>query len=307
MAPLLLAHAQERAHDAPFVGRIVLPGAAVLPLVEELIVPIEGTQKRGLGQLAEISQGIDADGRGCDIEIPELHRARDVIDLMQGHALVDGGVEVISKGIAGGRDFLGVGILAQDRREARGVLEPPQDEEIVPVGVHGARGIALVADGLRDQAIVRALLIGPVRLGDALAAHVFDVIDGLHDVRPHLDEEAHVARVPVVLHDEIDPLPVAVVLGYRIGTAPIDAAGDPAVAELILGIPADEISCFVRVAHAQQRGRDERSVADPGALIGARAGLDPGTVLVDQGIGQRGTQGVGDLPGRLRQAKLDPV
>ncbi len=105
----------------------------------------------------------------------------------------------------------------------------------------------------------------------------------------------------------MDPLAVAVVLGHRVGAAPVDAAGDLAVGVLELGEPLREIARNFGVAEAEEGDAGQRAVADPGAGVGARAGLDRRAVAVDEDGGEAGAEGAQERLGLGRQAQLDAV
>jgi hypothetical protein len=113
------------------------------------------------------------------------------------------------------------------------------------------------------------------------------VVDRLHDVRPEVGHQAHVARVAVVLADQPHELPAAVVLGHRVGAAAVDAARHLAVGELIARVPADEVADVGGEAHLEERRRGDRAVADPRPRVGARARLDRRPVTVDERVGER--------------------
>src|SRR4029077_9651032 len=96
---------------------------------------------------------------------------------------------------------------------------------------------------------------------------------------------------------EVYQLAVTVVLGYGIGTAPVDTARHLAVRELIRRVPLDVLARGIGVAEAQQRRRHHRAVADPRARVRARARTDRGAVAADQDVRECRAQRVGD---RLR-------
>ena len=73
-------------------------------------------------------------------------------------------------------------------------------------------------------------------------------------MRKNTPKEIEVVRVTPVLRDQEEELAVAVVLGHGVRASPIDAAGDPAVGLLILGVPLDVGADGFRLAEAQQGG-----------------------------------------------------
>src|SRR6185295_7063917 len=89
--------------------------------------------------------------------------------------------------------------------------------------------------------------------------------------------------------------------------ARVDAAGDLAAGKLIGGEPCDQFPHLVRMAGAQQGGRGEGAVADPGASIGAGARLDGGAVAVDKDVGDGGLKGFDERVRGGRQTELDTV
>ena len=126
-------------------------------------------------------------------------------------------------------------------------------------------------------------------------------------MRPHLREEGGVARVAEVVGDRVDELTVAVVLGNGIGAARVDAAGHFAVRELIGRVPLEKGAHFFGVAEAEQGGADHRAVADPGARVGARAGVDLRAVIVDEDVGELRAERLGDARGGAGKRDRDAV
>ena len=138
--------------------------------------------------------------------------------------------------------------------------------------------------------------------GASVAAERVHVGDGRRDVRPHALDQRAVAGVSVVLGDQPDELPVAVVLGDRVRPLVARAAGDLAVLVLERREPLDEVAHDVRMPHPEQRRRRERAVADPGTIVVARARLDRAAVAIDAdpmdlrrdglgNVGERGCRG----------------
>src|SRR5262249_19062894 len=121
-----------------------------------------------------------------------------------------------------------------------------------------------------------------------------DVRDGALDAGPVALEEVFVVRRAVVVGDGPDVLAVAVVLGDGVGAAAVYDAGDLAAVELVGAEPVDPVLYLAGVAAGEERGGGHRAVAGPGALVGARAGLDSGAVSVDEDVGELALEGVGD-------------
>ncbi len=165
--------------------------------------------------------------------------------------------------------------------ERHGVVEAAVGEGVVPVGVHRLRRIALVADRLRQQAEEGELRCRPILRRAALLAQRLDRVDGGGHAGEEPLGEGAIVRVAVDLGDEVDQLAVAVVLGHRVGAASVDAAGHLAVRVLVAREPLGERRHHVFLAEPQQCYAGERAVADPRARVGARAGLQRGSVEVD--------------------------
>src|SRR5882762_11684204 len=91
---------------------------------------------------------------------------------------------------------------------------------------------------------------------------------------PHLLQLRLVSRVAIVLGHQINELAVTVILRHRRRPMLVDAARHLAVVVLVWRIPVDEILHILVVAEAEERGRCERAVADPGARVAARARLN---------------------------------
>ena len=99
-------------------------------------------------------------------------------------------------------------------------------------------------------------------------------------------------RIAKRLVDEKDELPGAVVLGYGIGAALVDAARDLAVGVLVRRVPTQVIGRHVRASEPHQRLGDHRAVANPRPRVGARARTQYRTVARHQQMRERGTQRV---------------
>jgi hypothetical protein len=129
-----------------------------------------------------------------------------------------------------------------------------------------------------------------------LAAQCLEVPDRLAHGRPEVLDQAAVAAIAVVVGDGEDELAVAVVLGEPVRTLAIHATGDVAVFGLEPGVPADELPGLGGAPHAQQGGGHDRAVADPGAGVAARTGLQRGTVAIDQNVGRASGSGQARRP-----------
>ena len=132
---------------------------------------------------------------------------------------------------------------------------------------------------------------------ESLRAQRVHVRDGAGDVRPHLREEGGVARVAEIVGDRVDELAVTVVLGNGIGAARVDAARHLSVRELIGRVPLEKGAHLFGMAEPKECGADHRAVADPRARVGARAGVDLRTVIVDEDVGELRAQRLGDARG----------
>ena len=165
--------------------------------------------------------------------------------------------------------------------EERRVLQTLEDEQIIPVRVHRFGRVALVADRLRDHAVEGSVLVSR---GHALVTEPVDESDHSADRGQHALHERAISRVPVVLGDEVDELPMAVVLGNRVGSRRADATRDVAVLADRLRVPLDEFAHDLILTESQQRLRRERSVADPGALVRSGARVDGLVVAVEKNV-----------------------
>src|SRR5688572_889204 len=87
-----------------------------------------------------------------------------------------------------------------------------------------------------------------------------------------------------VFRHDMDELPVAVVLRYRIGASSVHATGDLSAGILEFGVPEDEIPDHLGVAEAKQRRAGQRAVPNPGALVGTRSGLEGGPVAIHEDV-----------------------
>ena len=96
-----------------------------------------------------------------------------------------------------------------------------------------------------------------------------------------------------IFHDEVDELAFAVVFRHRVGAAPVNATGNLPVGILVASVPEQEVAHGISVSETEQRGRGERSIANPGTFVRAGAGLDGGAITVDQDVRQRAGDGIG--------------
>ena len=83
---------------------------------------------------------------------------------------------------------------------------------------------------------------------------------------------------------------MAVVLDRAIDALAIDGTRHQAILVLIRRVPAQEGLRLVREAHFGERRARERAVADPGAAVAARSGLDARALAVHQDPGDRCAQ-----------------
>src|SRR5204862_4693148 len=135
--------------------------------------------------------------------------------------------------------------------------------------MHRLRGVALVTDRLGDQSFELAVI---------LRAQFIDVARGRFFVRL----QNLLARVPLDLVDEKNQLAVTVVLRNGIGAAFVDAARNFSVVVLKRREPRRELLRDGGMSESQQQRRDERAVANPRALVRARARLQSGAVAWDE-------------------------
>ena len=277
------AQAHERADVAQLVRCISvvrhLPAAALL---EERPVAFE-RQSQGLhGQHTRRLHGRERDGRAGGVEVAQVRAAGHVADGVRLHGRLGSRREVVREFIAARAHPVRVLMVAELLREPGAVLVAAQREQVVPVGVHGLGGIALVADRRRQQTkIGRVLRSAP--LGRApLGAQCVHVSHGCAHVWPYRFDRGAIVRQAQVLGSQEDEFAVAVVLGHRVRTAAVDTARDFPVGILECGEPFQVVLHRIAHARAEQRRGRERAVADPRALIRTRARLDAGAVAVHE-------------------------
>ncbi len=269
---------------AHLVGRERVPRGAVSPLAEELVVLLESPGERSRIEDVRGRRRREGDrGRGR-VEVAEVGRARDVVDAMLASRRLDRGGEVLRELVAHGSEPGALLHPPELSGEEGGISEAPEGEEVVPVGMHGLGRVALVADRRRQETVEAPLRRLLVLGGPALLAKGIEVGHRTHDPRPHAPDERAISRVPVVLGDEVDEFAARVVLRHRVGAAPVDGARHLAVLVLVGREPLDELAHLFRVPEPEKGGRGERSVADPGAGIGASPGLDGRPRPVDQDV-----------------------
>ncbi len=245
-------------HHGPDVAQLVggerVPGLRpVAALAEKRPVALEGGGERaGRQDVAGLGRREGDRGRG-GVEIAQVRAARHVVDLVRGHRRRDRGAEVAREAVAERAQphrLIGVTQLAG---EPGGVLEAAQGEEVVPVGVHGLGGVALVTDRGRQDAEERLLPRRAPLGAQALVAQRIQVGDRLAHTRPQAPGERQVAGVARVFGDQEDELTAAVVLGHRVRPARVHAAGHLAIVVLIGREPFDELTHRLGPAESHQR------------------------------------------------------
>ena len=191
-----------------------------------------------------------------------------------------------------------VALVPEHAGDVGSIGDPEQDEEIVPVRVHGLGGVALVADRFGDEPVEHVLGRARVVVGraQALGAERFDVAHGEADVVVLRFEECFGAGLEVVVPEDVDVLARGVVLVDGVGAAVVDDAGGLAVLEEVARIPGDEALDVLVEPGGEEGVARERAVTDPCALVGARARPDGGPVLVDECVGDRRADGIFEVP-----------
>ncbi len=128
--------------------------------------------------------------------------------------------------------------------------------------------IALVADRYRHESVA--------------FQESLDAPRGLDDDGPDLPQKLPVAGKSMVIRNQREHLPVAVVLHQPVGALPVHAARHEAVVALMRRVPADELQYLAYMSHAKQRGAHHGAVSDPGAGVAPRAGLQRGPRAGDE-------------------------
>src|SRR5258706_65228 len=110
---------------------------------------VELARKQRPGKTSRLSSRTHRNRRRRRVEISQLYRARDVVDLALDHHLPDRFEQIRAEAAADLRKLgrLRLGQLLGDERR---VLESPQREEIIPVRMHRFRAIAFMAYRLRQ-------------------------------------------------------------------------------------------------------------------------------------------------------------
>lgn len=264
---LAVSGAEHGGDDAEFVGGVVEP-IAVVGDAEGKVVPValEGVGEELLGEVfGEFADG-DGDGGGGRVEVAEFDAAGDEVDalLFGGHldGADEGGFVVIGELL----EVIGVVVEAELSGDGCGVVESADDEDVVPVAVHGFFGVAFVADGFGDESFVcGADVLG----GESLVAEVFHVGDASADVVVVLAGEVFIVGVFEEESGEVDELSGGVVFVDGVGSAVVDDAGDFAVVVLIGCVPGEVVGDGVGLAHVDEGFAGECAIADPGALVGS--------------------------------------
>ncbi len=282
----------ERAHGPPLVRRICLPRLGAIATCTEVgQVAVERARQRLLRQPVRLVHRRHRHCGRCCVEIPQLDRAGEPVDAMPAHRRFVGVDDVPLERVALRLDRTLLAVLAELRGKPGRILVAPQAEQVIPEGVHRLLGVPFVRDRLRQQTAEVGAVAAQVRFRHARGAKRIHVGGGQANARPVPTGEYGIAREAHVFGDQPDELPMRVVLGNRIGTAVIHAAGHPAVLVLKRRVPVDVLAHDVGSAQTEQRGRGERAIADPRATVRTRTRLDGGRVAVDENVGERGSNG----------------
>ena len=166
--------------------------------------------------------------------------------------------------------------------------------------------IAFVADRRRHQPAEHPALGAQVRRGALALPKLVHVARRGEHRRPVAVQRGAVAGEAVELADKEDIFAVAVVLRHRVGAAPVDAARHLAALEQIGPVPIGEAARDVGAAHAEQRFGHHRAVADPGAVVAARAGLEHRSVAAGENLRECRRHRVGYRLLRWRDAQFHP-
>ena len=301
MGFLAFPDADKGTDDADLVGGVVQPGhlAAVLP-AEAFEVGVEHLIERaGRKIVGEVELG-DGIGSGGGIEVRPLDRARDVAELFLGDHPLHGPQHVTEKFRRFLVPALRLALESHGQRQFRGGLESADAPEVVPVGMHRMRQVALVAGRLGQQAEESGLPDFPVFAGRPLRAEQQQILRGFADTRPHGFEKFLPATVADNFADTPEELAVAVVLHQRIHAVAVDHARDRAVRALELRIPAEEFAQHLGAVRFGQRGAHDHAVPDPRAGVAPRPRLDGRTVAVNQNMAGRGAEACKRLGGTGR-------
>ena len=125
----------ERPDVAHLIGGERLPGLAVAPLSEELPVSLEralqGSRRGDRGR----SAGGEGDRGGGGVEVAQVRAARDIVDVMRAQGRGQRGPQVACELVAVFGQTVRVRSQPQLPGEKRGVPQPAQGEEIVPVAL----------------------------------------------------------------------------------------------------------------------------------------------------------------------------
>ena len=276
-----IAEADEGADDAHLVWRVVL--AWLCEMLEVEVVRFSKYHRRK--ERCEV-QRRDRDRRGRRIEVAELRGGGNVIDAMLFHRSLHRRSEGVAKVGRLRRELALTRVERQRTRQHRSVFDSFEAEDVVPVRMDWLRRVALVTDRLGHQTLELAVIA---------ASKTVDVVRGVVDVRPEPPHEIDVMADAVDLGDEEDEFAVAIVLGHRIGAAFVNAAGNLPVRILKACDPFGERFGRIGVTELEQHRAHECTVADPGTVIGSRAGFQRRTVAMNQHVGDAAANRVGDL------------
>jgi len=133
----------------------------------------------------------------------------------------------------------GVVVASERLRYGDRAVIAGQRPEVVPVRIGGAVRIALVADRRGHQPVECTPLRGQVLRGALFQPQAVHIGRSGGDARPHRAQPGAVARMAILLGDQMQQLAGAVVLSHRIGAAIVHAAGHLAARELVRGEPLD--------------------------------------------------------------------
>src|SRR6266550_8592661 len=150
MRPCSLAELNMHAHRAQLVRTVSIPRLHAQPSLTSLLeIFVERAIEERPRQTACFPARTHRDRRRRRIEIGQLHRPRDVVDLARDHYLTNRLEQVCAEAVPhlGERSRLRSAQLLCDERR---VLESPQCKEIIPVGMHRLRTVAFMTYGLRQ-------------------------------------------------------------------------------------------------------------------------------------------------------------
>jgi hypothetical protein len=151
MGVLPSAEPHQRSDDANLVSAIVVPrnvAPNTLPKSREVL--LEGFLARWLRKMVQFVDRRNGDGGRGGVEIGKLDRPRHEIQIALLDRSVQRGIQSVAKGIAEGRQALGLLLIAEALSHRHRIFEPAQCPEIIPVRVHRMGHVAFVAHRLRQ-------------------------------------------------------------------------------------------------------------------------------------------------------------